>query len=526
MIRVRLRTVIIVVSLFVLVLPLAGIQVLRLYESALVRQTESELIAQAALIAATFRARYGEALSETSGAAWRGSFATGAPRFAELDLADSPVHEPYPGGAAGPVPEPAAATLGKAIEPVLAEARSLTLAEIRLVDAQGVVVASTGDDVGTSLAAVEEIQAALAGRWSSRLRQRDASAIASVIRSAGLLVYVSSPIVFDGRVIGAVLLWRTPATILQALQHKQDLLLQAALLLLVVVVATAIVTSRLVVLPVQRLAAGAGRIARSEATELDAGPYRTVEIAQLAESLEAMAQSLQRRNSYIRDLARSVSHEFKTPIAAMSGALEVLSDHIDDMAPEERSRFLANLTGDVERLARLTGRLLELAQADMPRQTALAPSCTVVEVLGGEEPQLAGLALQVQGAVDAELPLEAESLGLVLQNLAENAAQHGARRICVAVGAAPGSVRIDVADDGEGVSPANARKMFEPFFTTRRDQGGTGLGLAVVRSLITAAGGAIAHIPQDAGAAFRIELPNHTPGRGATRANAKRPTPL
>ena len=114
------------------------------------------------------------------------------------------------------------------------------------------------------------------------------SAVATIIRSAGLLVYVASPIAFDGNVIGAVLLWRTPATILQALQHKRDLLLQAALLLRVVVVATAIVTSRLVVLPVQRLAAGAGRIARGEATELDAGPYRTVEIAQLAKSLEAI----------------------------------------------------------------------------------------------------------------------------------------------------------------------------------------------------------------------------------------------
>ena len=505
MIRVRLRTVILVVSLFVLVLPLAGIQVLRLYESALVRQTESELIAQAGLIAATFRARYGETVAESS-LAGHGELTSSEPRFAELDLADSSVHEPYPGGTPGPAPTPAAASLGKAIEPVLAEARGLTLAEIRLVDAQGVVVASTGDDVGMSLAAVAEVEAALAGRWSSRLRQRDAAAIATIIRSAGLLVYVASPIMFDGRVIGGVLLWRTPATILQALQHKRDLLLQAALLLLVVVVATAIVTSRLVVLPVQRLAAGAGRIARGEATELDAGPYRTVEIAQLAESLEAMAESLQRRTSYIRDLARSVSHEFKTPIAAMSGALEVLSDHIDEMAPEERSRFLANLTSDAERLARLTGRLLELAQADMPRQPAHAPRCTVAEVLGDEE-QLAGLDLYLEGAVDAALPLEAESLGSVLQNLAENAAQHGAGRLRIAVHVAPASARVEVTDDGDGVSPANARMMFEPFFTTRRDQGGTGLGLPIVRSLIGAAGGTITHVPQDSGTAFRIELP-------------------
>ena len=62
-------------------------------------------------------------------------------------------------------------------------------------------------------------------------------------------------------------------------------------------------------------------------------------------------------------------------------------------------------------------------------------------------------------------------------------------------------------DDGPGVLPGNAARVFDPFFTTARDRGGTGLGLAIVRALIVAHGGTIARVPSARGAAFQIELP-------------------
>jgi len=64
-----------------------------------------------------------------------------------------------------------------------------------------------------------------------------------------------------------------------------------------------------------------------------------------------------------------------------------------------------------------------------------------------------------------------------------------------------------VEDDGPGVSPGNAARVFDPFFTTARDRGGTGLGLAIVRALIAAHGGTIALVPSARGAAFQIGLP-------------------
>jgi len=98
-------------------------------------------------------------------------------------------------------------------------------------------------------------------------------------------------------------------------------------------------------------------------------------------------------------------------------------------------------------------------------------------------------------------------MAAVLDNLAENARQHGASRVDVRAAVDDGRVTLRVADDGSGVSPGNRGRIFEPFFTTRRDRGGTGLGLAISRSLVQQAGGSIDLEPGERGTTFRIVLP-------------------
>jgi signal transduction histidine kinase len=70
-----------------------------------------------------------------------------------------------------------------------------------------------------------------------------------------------------------------------------------------------------------------------------------------------------------------------------------------------------------------------------------------------------------------------------------------------------GKVRIVVADDGHGIPEADRERIFEPFHTSRRGQGGSGLGLSIARSLLAACGGSISAPPSDKGAAFEICLP-------------------
>ena len=90
-----------------------------------------------------------------------------------------------------------------------------------------------------------------------------------------------------------------------------------------------------------------------------------VEIRALYENFASMAARIERRSRYLRDFAAAVSHEFKTPIAGIRGALELLEDHEEAMSAEERRRFLSNATKDADRLSLLLERLLHLARADM-----------------------------------------------------------------------------------------------------------------------------------------------------------------
>ncbi|HEY2917941.1 MAG TPA: ATP-binding protein, partial [Candidatus Binatia bacterium] len=96
----------------------------------------------------------------------------------------------------------------------------------------------------------------------------------------------------------------------------------------------------------------------------------------------------------------------------------------------------------------------------------------------------------------------------VFTNLLDNSRQNGADRVVIRAARFNGYLSVTVADNGRGISPANADKIFTPFFTTHREQGGTGLGLGIVRSLLKAYGGDISLEPSSNGATFRVMIPD------------------
>lgn len=515
-VRFRLRTVLVVLSLFVLVLPVAGIQVLRLYESALVRQTESALIAHTDFVAATFRHGFREATTDLDAhsrpLANEDHDATKR-RRAVLDLADADVFAPFPPGRPATAADDVATRVGDAVTPILQDVQ--TRAEIRVTDYHGVVVATNAIGLGTDLSIVDEVAGALAGFEHSRLRRvtgDERPSFTAFVRGAAVRVIVTGPIVLDDRVVGTVVATQTPSTIVGALQTKPYLLLQAAGLLFAVVVATAIFATRTLARPIRRLVTSAERVAAGDAVEIDVERYRTKELAQLAASVAAMAASLQQRTQYVRDLARSISHEFKTPLAAMTGTLEVLGDHLDAMTPAERRHFIDNLAGDVARLESLTRRLLELARADMHDQAK--GESNLATVVGDPAHLDTGIDVRLRGDLRRALPIDEASLRAVLKILVDNAGEHGAKSLDVHVAAHGDETVIDVVDDGQGIAPGDAARIFEPFFTTRREHGGTGLGLAIAKALLANAGGTIDYMPPapsatdtpNTGARFRIHF--------------------
>ncbi|HZW75815.1 MAG TPA: histidine kinase dimerization/phospho-acceptor domain-containing protein [Caldimonas sp.] len=350
MLRPRIRTVLLGANIVLLLLPLTGVWILHLYESALIRQTESELMAQAALLAASYRSAWlaagGIANSElpqaqpiTTDPYFPGQRAF-PPLIAVLDLSDDPVLPPPDEATPASVAvEPHAKAAGEQLQPVLREAQTLTLAAVRLVDRQGIVVATTAGELGLSLQQQYEVSAALSGAAVSTLRRRawkdPRPALDSFSRTSDLRVFVALPALLeDGagneRVLGAVILSRTPRSITQALYAKRVPIAIMVLVLLGGGACIAWLIARLIAQPIAIVTREARRVAAGENTQMPplARPM-TREVAELSSSLVTMAATLERRAEYIGGFATAVSHEFKTPLTAMNGTIELLADHLE-----------------------------------------------------------------------------------------------------------------------------------------------------------------------------------------------------
>lgn len=525
----RIRSLLLATYLTVLLLPVAGIGILRLYESALIRQTESELLAQAAVLSAAYRSAWLARAPQGALAAmpraelpWGGPPTYDAPdRWnplqAKLDLAEARILPPAADPAvATRAPEAVASQLAPLLAPIVIDVRRMTLAGIRIVDAWGTIVVSTATtDVNLSLVRQEEVAHALRGAPVAQLRERIVTHAdfgwESISRNTDRRVFVAVPVLEGDRVLGAVLVSRTPRNLTQTLYSKRFALLQLVLVLIAAVVALAWFAGHTVVRPTRQLAAMARRVARGDIHAIDPLTMpMTREAQSLSESIVTMARTLEARADYVRDLALGISHEFKTPLTGIRGSAELLRDHLGEMSVEERSRFLSNILADTERLERLVRRILELARADSltPRGDEccdLAPATAEI----AEEQRRKGQRVSVQ-AMPSTLPaaIDRASFDIVLSNLLENARQHGGAGVSVTLSGrlADDEVLIDVADDGVGVSAGNAARIFDRFFTTARDSGGTGLGLAIARQRVKAFGGDLVLRPCERGASFQVRL--------------------
>ncbi len=497
-------------NLVVLALPLGGLLLLRVYESALVRQTETELVAQAAVLSAAYRVQRG-ALGPLGDQEPMTRIASGPFEIARrpgLDLAHDPVLPPAANpDPAGP-PAALAAVVGAALAPVLRASQSVTLSSLRITDAHGVVVASTGTDLGMSLANLEEVRRAMAGEFVTLLRARDHKATwipEGISRGAMLRVHVAMPVVEDGRLLAVIVLSRTPADIMQAVWSKRQELGTLLIVVLAVGAGLAVAASRLITRPIGLVAAQARRVVDGRAgAVLPLTHPGTREVAELSAAIASMSVTLERRAVYVRDLAAHVAHEFKTPISAATGAAELAGE--PDVVEADRVRLLGTVQDALLRLEQLTRRLLELARADM--MDVRASDVALAPVLARAAARMPELRIAVADT-KARAAVAMQALEMILDGLLDNVRAHAGAgaSVRISVETKPGRIVLRVEDDGPGIPAADVTRLFEPFFTTARARGGTGMGLAIVHALAVGARGAVRLAPSDRGAVFEVDLP-------------------
>jgi signal transduction histidine kinase len=489
----------------VLALPLAGVLASGVYDDGLLKRTEAELLAQSAALAADA----GRTIAETVPP----DVPLGAPVLPGPVIAPAlGPQRPRRPDAVEPVAaaDPAFRAVGARLATDLAATQAVTLAGFRLLDPFGTVIAGWGE-VGQSLAGVEEVAAALDGRTAAALRRRVSKhrypALGSLSRGRPARVFVAVPVVVRGRVAGVVYASRTPVDLLGSLYGQRTALELAAAAVVLAALMAGLVLHRAISLPVRELIGLSVAIGSRDAAAVASHRHHgTVEFAALAASLRGMARRLTERGDAVAGFAAHVSHELKSPLSAIRGSAELLRDDdlADPMAPDERRRFLDHLLADTERLGALLDRLREMSRAEAEPtagRAALRPALAAVAA------RFPGLVLQAEGEGEADMRISADNLLALLTHLADNAVRHGARRLDVSARPEGAVLRIEVRDDGAGITPGNRARVFDSFFTTRREDGGTGMGLAIVRALVGAHGGSVALIDTERGAGFALLVP-------------------
>jgi K+-sensing histidine kinase KdpD len=211
-------------------------------------------------------------------------------------------------------------------------------------------------------------------------------------------------------------------------------------------------------------------------------------------------------------LLRSVSHDLRTPLAAIRAAVSELED--DSLHDAAARRRLFVLVGDeAERLDRLVGNLLSLARVEGGGLRPHRQSVDLGELVDGALARLghAIAGTEVVVTADPDLPpvlVDHTLFEQVVTNLVENAVRHSppGAPVTVELTAGPRSVRLRVADQGPGVSPAEAATIFEPF--SSGSAATSGVGLAICKAVVEAHDGTITVLGSSpSGAAFTVTLP-------------------
>ncbi|WP_437723910.1 ATP-binding protein [Sorangium sp. So ce861] len=345
----------------------------------------------------------------------------------------------------------------------------------------------------------------------------------------------------------AVLVPTDPSTV-PAAPLVRIVALYTGVVALALLVFAYIAMTRLVVRPVDALSEAARRVAGG-ARDLEAPRAGARELAELGASLAHMTGRLRADEESLRAkiaeveryaadlksaqerlvrserlasvgrLAAGLAHEIGNPIAAILGFQELLL--AGGLTPDEEREFLERMKRETERIHKILRDLLDFARpaARGAGDAAEEPSGSVAEALEDVvslvSPQRAFRAVELVRDVAPDVPpvqLSHGRLVQVLLNLLLNAAdavpRAGGRVWVRASRAAGGGARIEVEDNGPGIAEAVRETLFEPFITTKEVGEGTGLGLAVCRGLVEAAGGAIGvEAGAEGGARFVVQLP-------------------
>ena len=390
-----------------------------------------------------------------------------------------------------------------------------------VVDRRGNAILDSSGEPLKSFASRPEIRAALETRTATGTRY--SQTLGERIR------YVAVPVVPGGELRGAVRVTYPTAALDRSIRRFWLILAAVAGVIMAAAALVAVQFSRYLTAPLRKLeqvakAAGGGDL--TARADPEGGPP---EVRSLARSFNETVRKLEALIRSNEEFVADAAHQLRTPLASLQLGLENLEQEV----PVEDSRRVENLQAEVARLSRLVDGLLALARADAatepPKIVDLAP--VVAQRLEAWDTYAAESHVQLSVRIGTDLTARAtpDRVEQVLDNLLANALEVSPQAGTITVsGQRTGRwVELHVVDEGPGMTREDRARAFDRLWRARQDGGGAGIGLAIVKRLVSSDGGECELLPASTGgidAVVRLRatgpLPQARPEPTTDRASA------
>lgn len=530
--RPRLVLVLLLISASLLSVPVGAVLYLNILENYLIRQTQRSLELQGDLIVSAYRAifqrsrpsslaieRYGRAnLSYGIPATSKSEFLYYDPTYErytyslpswsdvivgplEIDIYRKRIQPaPLPPFRGDPADQ-LAAIVGENLDAELKEASYTIESTIYVTDYYGIIVSSTEDNVGDLIGHQQEVMHALDGDPVVSLHElteyQEAPFLKRLLSDTDILVQTTMPIILENRILGVAILKKQSRTTYNLINDNMSFIILSGAIFVSLLLLASMLVSRVVTGPIRTLIIQTDRVKKGErgAVRSTLGPK---EVDELSDAVASMAETLEKKNDYIRFLAAQLTHDFKTPLSSIHGAVEVITDHLDTMSEKEQKKFLSQIDTGASRLDMLIHRQLELAKAEIMEIDTDARS-NVYEVLEQITERYNPEEIKLKWELDTrsiETSMEGKILDSVVGGLVDNSYKHGGDGVTVTVNAkAPADsdmfVQIDINDSGSGIADENIDQIFSIKFTTSKEISGSGIGLPAIKAILEAHHGSI-----------------------------------
>jgi two-component system sensor histidine kinase CreC len=380
---------------------------------------------------------------------------------------------------------------------------------ITITDAKGIVLLdSTGRDVGRDYSRWNDVARTLLGKYGARTTEE----IPGDERST--VMYVAAPVRDGAQIIGVVTVAKPNRSVQPFIERAQQRLGVLAVIFIAVALAIGALLSWWLSRAIRRVTVYADAVAAGGRPEVPRLPGR--ELAQLAGALDSMRAQLEGK-AYVERYVQTLTHELKSPLAAIQGAAELLQA---ELPPEQRARLLENISLETARLKAMGERLLDLAQVEQRRgldeRVAMALQPLVDELVNGRSPQVAQRGLSMTNVIPAGATARGERFLVrqALANLLDNAMDFTPPGAAVTIGASVDevgrTVAVEVFNQGEPIPDYALPRVTERFYSLPRPGSGrksTGLGLNFVQEVAQLHGGSFSISNVDGGVRATLTLP-------------------